>query len=234
MYETHVWVPDVNSIQDELFRGCSQMGGKKAPLPKICHRYPKMMKLGTVAPYLKKIQKIYESRDTPLQFFWHQLFLTGNQQILLYQEIQMSIAFWYIISDSFNFFWVLNFFFNKQLQFNDVIKNGYSSPSKINIFWNKVMTSYLPMTSPTEFYYAAQIILYMCSCDQSLANPAFLWEKLSKPQFYYVIISVDLILSSFSLSGWDNSISVTTKFATSQTQSWWSSSFNLLRRMTRS
>ena len=39
-------------------------GGKKAPLPKICHTYPTMMKLGTVIPYLKKIQKIYESRDT--------------------------------------------------------------------------------------------------------------------------------------------------------------------------
>ena len=25
-----------------------------------------MMKLGTVIPYLRKIQKIYESRDTPL------------------------------------------------------------------------------------------------------------------------------------------------------------------------
>ena len=28
--------------------------------------YPTMMKLDTVIPYLKKIQKIYESRDTPL------------------------------------------------------------------------------------------------------------------------------------------------------------------------
>ena len=28
-------------------------GGKKAPLPKICHTYPTMMKLGTVKPYLK-------------------------------------------------------------------------------------------------------------------------------------------------------------------------------------
>ena len=42
-------------------------GGKKAPLPKICHRYPAMMKLGTVIPYLKKIQKIYESRDAALE-----------------------------------------------------------------------------------------------------------------------------------------------------------------------
>ena len=44
-------------------------GSKKAPsLPKICHRYPAMMKLGTVIPYLEKIQKIYESCDTPLEF----------------------------------------------------------------------------------------------------------------------------------------------------------------------
>ena len=38
------------------------------PLLKICHIYAIMMKLGTVIPYPKKIQKIYESRDTPLEF----------------------------------------------------------------------------------------------------------------------------------------------------------------------
>ena len=43
-------------------------GGRKAHLPKICHTYPTMMKLGTVTPYLKKIQKIYEPRDTFLEF----------------------------------------------------------------------------------------------------------------------------------------------------------------------
>ena len=37
---------------------------KKAfPLLKICHRYPTMMKLGAVIPYLKKIQKICKSRN---------------------------------------------------------------------------------------------------------------------------------------------------------------------------
>ena len=45
-------------------------GGKGAaknpspPLPKICHTYPAIMKLGTVIPNLKKIQKIYELPDT--------------------------------------------------------------------------------------------------------------------------------------------------------------------------
>ena len=43
--------------------------GQKGPtLPKICHTYPTKMKLGTVIPYPKKIQKRYESRDTPREF----------------------------------------------------------------------------------------------------------------------------------------------------------------------
>ena len=44
------------TIEDGLFRGCSRMergGGKKAPLPKIYHTYPTMMKLGTVITYPK-------------------------------------------------------------------------------------------------------------------------------------------------------------------------------------
>ena len=48
--------------------GWEKKGGKKAPLPKICRTYAIMMKLGTFIPHPKKIQKIYESRDTPLDF----------------------------------------------------------------------------------------------------------------------------------------------------------------------
>ena len=62
-------------------------GAKRSPLPKICHTYSN--NFDTVIPYLKKIQKIYESRDTPREFCWHQQFVTGNQQILLHQEIQI-------------------------------------------------------------------------------------------------------------------------------------------------
>ena len=55
-----------------LFRmgifGAAHGWGGGVPLPKICHTYPTVMKLGTVIPYLKKIQKIYESRDTPSEF----------------------------------------------------------------------------------------------------------------------------------------------------------------------
>ena len=44
--------------------GGGRGGAKRPSLPHICHTYPTMMKFGTVIPYLKKIQKIYESRDT--------------------------------------------------------------------------------------------------------------------------------------------------------------------------
>ena len=44
-------------------------GAKKAPLPKIYHTYSTMMSFGTVMTYLSKIQKVYESSDTPFEFY---------------------------------------------------------------------------------------------------------------------------------------------------------------------
>ena len=69
---TSLWykeIKNINPIQDGLFCGCSWMA-----LPKICHTYPAMMTLGTVISYLKKIKKIYESRETPppeTTIFWY-------------------------------------------------------------------------------------------------------------------------------------------------------------------
>ena len=78
---------------DGPFRSCLRTGGgeQKAPAPSLksatyIHTYSTLMKLGTVIPYLRKIQEIYKSRDTPLEFCWHQHFFTRNQQILVYQE----------------------------------------------------------------------------------------------------------------------------------------------------
>ena len=46
---------------------CGLERDNKAPLSKICHIYPKKMKLGTVIPYLKKTKNIYESHETPFE-----------------------------------------------------------------------------------------------------------------------------------------------------------------------
>ena len=51
-----------------LFRAAHGWGAKRPSLPKICHTYPKMMKLGISMPYLKKIQKINKSYDSPFEF----------------------------------------------------------------------------------------------------------------------------------------------------------------------
>ena len=62
----------INPTQDEHFWDCSWMGegGKKTPpLLKMCHTHPTMMKIGKFITYLKKIQKLYESSDTPPEFY---------------------------------------------------------------------------------------------------------------------------------------------------------------------
>ena len=95
-----------NPIQDGHFWGCSKMGvgggGKKSPLLKICHTYPAMMKLSTVIPYLKKIPKLYKSRDTPPEFCWHQHFFPEISKFCYINKCRYRL-YWYIVSYSFNF-----------------------------------------------------------------------------------------------------------------------------------
>ena len=141
---------------------------KALPLPKICHTYPTMMKLGTVIPYLKKIQKIYESRDTPLEFYWHQHFFTGNQQILLYQEIQIKIAFWYIISNSFDFSWVF-FLINLVIILMMSAKMATAGLLKITVFWNKAYGVIIPVDDVTN---------KILSSDSTYVVDVFMWPKL--------------------------------------------------------
>ena len=63
-------------------------GGQKAPsLNSVT--YPTMMKLGTVKPYLKKSKKYIDHVTHPLSSTDISIFFTRNQQILLYQKIQI-------------------------------------------------------------------------------------------------------------------------------------------------
>ena len=73
-------VININPIQDGLFWGCSRMwgaGGKKVPLPKICHTYPTIMKLGHSYTLSKEDPKNiwmtwYTSWVLPTSAFFHQ------------------------------------------------------------------------------------------------------------------------------------------------------------------
>ena len=118
--------------------GWGEWWQKGNPLPKICWTYPTMLKLGTVNTLANEDQKRYGSRNTRLKFCWNQQFFTGNQQILVYQKIQIYIPFRCIISNSSNFSWVFKDCFNKRGQnFDDVSKNGYLRPSENKDFLEK-------------------------------------------------------------------------------------------------
>ena len=86
---------EINSIKDEPFTGSPRMVGeaKNSPPPwNLSHiSYNDETWHSYTLP--KKIQTIYNTRDTPLEFCCYQDFFTGNQQLLLYQEIQIYVAF---------------------------------------------------------------------------------------------------------------------------------------------
>ena len=57
-----VWGHPLTLFRMDFFSAAHRWGAKGG------HTYTTMMKLGTVIPYLKKFQKIYQSRDTSLTF----------------------------------------------------------------------------------------------------------------------------------------------------------------------
>ena len=78
-------------IQNGPFPGCSLIGGgrrQKGSLP----IYPTMMNLATVILYLNKIQKKKNHVTHPFSSA-ESVFFHRKQQFLLYQEVQVLIAF---------------------------------------------------------------------------------------------------------------------------------------------
>ena len=152
-------------------------GGQVGPLPKICQTYPTMTKLYSYT-LPKEDPKI-------IWITWHipRVLLTSA---FFHQEIQIYIAFWYIIYNSFNFSWVFEDFFNKSgYDFDDVSKNSYPRPS-LN---TGILKWKLWRHNPSWWRHQQNVItlfkLY-CRCVNvsKFGTLTFLWKKLSQPQFY--------------------------------------------------
>ena len=113
------WVKDsLKPVEDRHFRGCSRRRGAK----RLPHTYLTVMKLGTVIPYLKKTQKIYESRDTPLDLCWNQLFYCKIANFAISENTNIDCILVH--------FWDFKGFFNKNgYNFDNVTKIGYSRAS---------------------------------------------------------------------------------------------------------
>ena len=97
----------LNPIQDELFRGCSRMvrgGAKRSPLlPKICHTYPAMIKLGTAIPYLKNIKKYMNHVTHPLSSTDINNFSSENSKFSCIKKLMYRLHF-----ESLKIFFSLN------------------------------------------------------------------------------------------------------------------------------
>ena len=63
-------------------------GGKKGTSLKSVAHILHWWNLAVIT-YLKKVQKIHRSCETLPEFCWHQPFFTGNQQFLVYQQMQV-------------------------------------------------------------------------------------------------------------------------------------------------
>ena len=94
-----------------------------------------MMKLGVVIPYLKKIQKIYKSRDTPLELCWHQHFFYRRSFFYRIQRLAFKTQVLILLS----FFWVFKGCFNKNMVVILMKSAKLATPDlvKIKVFWNK-------------------------------------------------------------------------------------------------
>ena len=82
-----------NSIQDGPFRGCTRMENpKRLPSLKSVKHILQWWKLGTIIP-LRKIQKIYKSRDTHHEFSWHPNFSSEIRKFCYIEKYRYSLHF---------------------------------------------------------------------------------------------------------------------------------------------
>ena len=113
-------------------------GSKKTPLRKTCHTYPTMMKHATIIPYLRKIQKIYKLRDTPLEFCWHQHFSPEISKFCYIKKYRYRLHFDAYFSIIFTLFesWKI-VLINMVTTLMSSAKMATPDLLKIKVFWSK-------------------------------------------------------------------------------------------------
>ena len=115
------------------------------------------------------MQEIYKSRETSLEFCWYQHFLTGNQQLLLYQKMHANINS--ILIPNFYFF---NFFLINMVVILMVsAKLATLGLLKIKVFWNKgyhviiVVHDFSSKIFSRDSNYIVNVLLWPKFCNSS-------------------------------------------------------------------
>ena len=97
-----------------------------------------MTKLGTIIPFLRKIQKIYESEDIPLDFCWHQHFSPEINKFCYIKKYRYRFHFDTKFQILLNFFASLKvIILNMATILMMSTKMATLGLPKIKVFWNK-------------------------------------------------------------------------------------------------
>ena len=145
------------------------------------HTYPTMMKFGIVLLYVKKIQKIYESRDIPLSSADISHF-SLEISIFCYIKNNMDmyrLHFDTLVSNSLSFSWVFEFFMIVFFLMTPGLKG-----KKIKVFWNKGY----------DIIYVHGVTNKISSRDSNYIADVVMWPKIGNSG-----ISMRQVIISFIL-----------------------------------
>ena len=127
------------------FFGAAYIWGRgrlKAPpslLPKICYIYSTMMKLYSCNSPKENLENVYIYHVThSLSSADISIFLIGNWQFSLYQEILTKISFWCIFSNYFDFYRIFTGFLIDLIVILMSAKSATPGLLEIKVFLNKV------------------------------------------------------------------------------------------------
>ena len=105
-------------------------GEQKIPIPKVCHTYLSMMKLSTVIPYLKKIQKMYINQVTyTFSSAGISIFSLEINNFCYIKKYWCKLPLITSFLFSKNFFESLNVVLRNKIKFEDVSKICYARSS---------------------------------------------------------------------------------------------------------
>ena len=155
-------------------------GAKKAPLPKICHTYPIMMKLGILIPYLTNIQRIYKSRDTRLEFCWHQHFLPEISKFCYIKKYRYRLYFDTLFLILLTFFesWKI-FLINIVTILTMSAKMDTPGLREIKVFWNEVydvisVCDVINKNSSRDSNYIVDVVMWLKFGNSSNSKSEFI------------------------------------------------------------
>ena len=115
---------------------------------------------------------------------WHQCFFSRNHKILLRQEIQIKIAFWYKISSSFNFFESLKIALTNMVTILMIL-----AFLKAKIFWNKGYDVIIPVYD---------VIKKTLSRDSNYIIDTVMWSRFGNSSISMREVIITSILQKFN------------------------------------